>query len=391
MKKNERLIEHVGQTRILAVDDDEGSRKLMKAMLTPLGCQVFTASSGAEAIDMVGSGNWDAILMDISMPEMDGITALEIIREKYPMEDLPVVMVTGRDDAESRDRALAHRANDFIAKPVDQGELMARLGNILTLRWAKRELEERLKEAEEAHDAMVEMMGSAVHDLRGSLSCAKGFLELTMADADAARLSLPGGILQKAMSAVERAGEMAEEASNVAAMSGGKLRPRMAEVNLKVRLGERLDDFRGIAAASKTDIAMDCTAESPVAHADRILLERLFGNLVSGALRRAGAGGSVSVSVMRSGADWLMVEVGDTGTGASRPFRQRIYDRDCQKEFHEMGLDSTTGIGMAYARMAVEAMGGKMWVTSEPGMGTHFSFILSARPAPVPVPAGRKA
>jgi CheY-like chemotaxis protein len=372
-------MEFVGQTRILAVDDDEGSRKLVKAMLSPLGCQVFTASSGAEAIDMVGSGDWDAVLMDIGMPEMDGLTALEIIREKYPMEDLPIVMVTGMDDVESRNHALAHRANDFIVKPVEQGELMARLGNILTLRWAKREVEERLREAEAANDLMMKMMGSVVHDIKGALTCARGFIELAMEDGGTAGPAIPGGHLQKSLAAVERACGMAEEANNVSAMGRGKLKPRLEDFDIKLLLGKKVGDFRGVAAANNITLSMECAADLPVATADHALLDRVFGNLLSGAVRRAGPGGVIKASIARSGGDGLLVTVGDNGVGASRPFRQRIYDRECQEEFQGMGLDSTTGIGMSFVRMAVETMGGKMWVSSEAGSGTHFSFILPAR------------
>lgn len=378
-------MEFVGQNRILAVDDDEGSRKLIKAMLSPVGYQVVTASSGAEAIDMAGSGDWDAILMDISMPEMNGITALEIIREKFPMEDLPIVMVTGSDDAESRAHALEHRANDFIVKPVEQGELMARIGNILAMRRAKREVEQRLKEVEEAHAAMLKMLGAVVHDIRGSLTCARGFIELAISEDEASGTALSGGNLQKALSAVERIGGIAEEASNVAAMGTGKLKPCMEDIDLKVLLGKRLGGFRGIAATNGMKLAFDCTTGISVARADRALLERLFGNLVSGAVRRAGTGGSVTVSVVRSGDDYLLVTVGDSGEGAPRPFRQRMYDRECQEEFQKLGLDSSTGIGMSFARMALKVMDGKMWVTSESGMGTHFSFILPVPNVSAPV------
>jgi len=322
------------------------------------------------------------LVRDIAMPEMDGITALEIIRERFPMEDLPIVMVTGCDDAESRTRALEHRANDFIAKPVEQGELMARLGNILTMRWAKREVEERLVEAQEEQEAMVKMMGSAVHDIKGALTCVNGFLELAISKCGAEGMTLVEGYLGKAVKAVERSAALAEEASDVSAMSRGKLRTKMAEIVLRGQLEKKLADFRGISSMNNVSLKMECDVESPVAWADPAILDRLFGNLISGAIRRAGPGGSVTVSVTQSGGN-CMVVVGDSGAGASRPFRQRLYDRECQKEFLEVGLDSSTGIGMSFVRMALEAMGGKMWVSSEPGEGTHFSFILAARAQPV--------
>ena len=369
-------MEFVHQTRILAVDDDEGSRKLMKAMLAPLGCQVVTVSSGIEAVDMVSSQKWDVVLMDISMPDMDGLTALEIIREKYPMEDLPVVMVTGRDDSESRLRALQLRASDFIIKPIEQAELTARLGTILTMRRAKRELEERLKEAEAGHDSAMKMMGSVVHEIKGSLTVAQGFIELVLAESEASGTALPGSNLGRALAAVVRAEGLAEEVNDVTAMGRGKLVPRMEDVDLQSLLKKWISDFRWTVSKSDISVGLRCLVDAPMARADKVLLERVVDKLVLGGIRRIGAKGEIVIGVDPSGEDYLLVSVKDTGRGAPQPFRQRIFNQECQEELHKLGFDSYTGIGMSFSRMAVEVMGGKMWVNSTPNEGTVFSFIL---------------
>jgi len=134
----------------MVVDDDPASRKLLSSFLTPIGCMVRAFGSGEEAVRAVEMEKWDLILLDISMPGMDGFKVLERIRRDHPIEELPFVLVTGRDDGESYARGLALRANDFITKPVDRAEFLARIGTILSLRWARLELEDRLRELGES-------------------------------------------------------------------------------------------------------------------------------------------------------------------------------------------------------------------------------------------------
>lgn len=147
--------------RLMIVDDDEDMRDVLYAVLEHGGySDVTTASSGAKALDVLGVGQADAprafrpdtILLDITMPEMDGIELCARIRQDARYQDTPIIMVTAMHDMGSLSQAFLAGANDYVRKPFDHVELLARVRNALKL---KAELDRRQKR-EEALAALIE-------------------------------------------------------------------------------------------------------------------------------------------------------------------------------------------------------------------------------------------
>jgi DNA-binding response OmpR family regulator len=109
---------------ILVVDDEEYIRQLFQRILEDAGYRVLTASNGQEAFDKVSAGDINLVLLDIIMPGMDGMQALELIREK---SDVPIIMVTGIGNLNSLSTSLVLGADDYIKKPFRSKELLARI------------------------------------------------------------------------------------------------------------------------------------------------------------------------------------------------------------------------------------------------------------------------
>ena len=105
--------------RILIVDDDRAVTALMSQSLVSAGFSVMTAADGVEAVEQCRRFDPDLVLLDIEMPEMDGILACARIRAESENPNLPIVMVTGRDDEKSVNKAIEAGANDFIVKPIN--------------------------------------------------------------------------------------------------------------------------------------------------------------------------------------------------------------------------------------------------------------------------------
>ncbi|MBI5336111.1 MAG: response regulator [Mycolicibacterium rufum] len=118
---------------VLAVDDEPVNLRLLDAVLTPRGHRVLTASSGPEALSMLAHDDVDIVLLDILMPEMDGHTVCRRIRANPATEFLPVVMITA-SGREQRLAALESGADDFITKPFDQSELLARVSSLARIK-----------------------------------------------------------------------------------------------------------------------------------------------------------------------------------------------------------------------------------------------------------------
>jgi adenylate cyclase len=121
------------QVTVLAVDDQRPNLRLLDAVLSPRGYRVITASSGEEALNLLRSSGIDLVLLDIVMPGIDGYEVCRRIRSEPATAFLPVVMITASGDQE-KTRAIEAGADDFVSKPFNQGELLARVASLARIK-----------------------------------------------------------------------------------------------------------------------------------------------------------------------------------------------------------------------------------------------------------------
>ncbi len=122
--------------KILLVDDEESNLRLLTQWLVPLGYDVEYASNGEEAVRKVRENRPDLLILDIMMPIMDGNEACRILKADPETKNIPIIMVTALHDRKSKLKGLSVSANDFLSKPIDQGELLIRVRNLLKIKAA---------------------------------------------------------------------------------------------------------------------------------------------------------------------------------------------------------------------------------------------------------------
>jgi diguanylate cyclase (GGDEF)-like protein/PAS domain S-box-containing protein len=133
--------------RVLIVDDNEMNRDMLARRLVRKGYEVTAAASAHELMERIKHECTDLVLLDIEMPEISGLDALQMIRGLYSPIELPVIMVTARNQSEDIVKALDMGANDYLTKPVDFSVALARIGTQLSHKRAQ----EKLKESEERY------------------------------------------------------------------------------------------------------------------------------------------------------------------------------------------------------------------------------------------------
>jgi putative two-component system response regulator len=149
-------------TKILIADDDPVLRKYLSAVLEKQDYQYATAANGIEAIEKVTADSPDLILLDVMMPEMDGLEVCKKLKDNPSTRRIPVVLITGSTDRELRIKGLSAGANDFLTKPIDRPELIARIRNLLRIKefedflnnhneMLKREVEEKIGQIREGY------------------------------------------------------------------------------------------------------------------------------------------------------------------------------------------------------------------------------------------------
>ena len=130
---------------ILVVDDQLQNIELLEAYLVPQGYEIVKAASGEEALEKLVHNQIDLILLDVMMPKMSGIEVLEKLRADEKTKAIPVVMVTVLKETEDKVKALEAGCDDFISKPFDKVELLARVKSILKINYYRQQLEEKEK------------------------------------------------------------------------------------------------------------------------------------------------------------------------------------------------------------------------------------------------------
>jgi two-component system cell cycle response regulator len=129
--------------RILVVDDNPANRKLLEARLNAEYFDVLTASNGPDAIGMCEKALCDIVLLDVMMPDMDGFEVCRRLKSHISTAHLPIILVTALDQPADRVRGLEAGADDFITKPIDEMQLIARVRSLARLKVVIDELRNR--------------------------------------------------------------------------------------------------------------------------------------------------------------------------------------------------------------------------------------------------------
>jgi len=127
-------------SRVLVVDDNEMNRDMLARRLARMGLSVEVADGGNSGLEAILTGEFDLVLLDIMMPDIDGIEVLKRAREFYSQAELPIIMATAKDESTDIVKALKLGANDYVTKPLDFPVVRARVENALGYRRAVCEL-----------------------------------------------------------------------------------------------------------------------------------------------------------------------------------------------------------------------------------------------------------
>ncbi len=167
------MSENAAKQNILIVDDAPANLRVLVEMLME-SYEISVSTNGPEAVEIATSKNIpNLILLDIVMPEMDGYEVCSILRENSKTKDIPVIFVTANTDDDTLQAAFDSGGTDYVRKPVNRIELLARIKSALT----QQELTRKLVE-EEKLEGVLEMAGAVCHELNQPMQAISGFSQL---------------------------------------------------------------------------------------------------------------------------------------------------------------------------------------------------------------------
>jgi signal transduction histidine kinase len=380
---------------LLVVDDDRMARLLLARSLTQAGHTVETAESGREALELLRGGSFDAALLDLLMPEMDGYQVLEQIVADDTLRRIPVIMVSGVGEMAGVVTCIELGADDFIHKPFDAALVRARIDNsLLKKRLLEREvslrqqLEERYAQLVESERMRESLTHLIVHDLRTPLTSVVTSL-YTLADSEidfgADREWLDG-----ALSGGETLAGMINDLLDISKMEAGEMKLECADFPPAALLERVVCQLRPLARENELELVVEAEPDLPLLRADPEKVRRVMVNLVGNALKFTPREGSVTVRARPrdvDGAPGVLFSVTDTGEGIPKEAFGRIFEKFGQVETRKAGRKASTGLGLTFCKMAVEAHRGRIWVESDLGRGSTFFVAVPLCPADLPAMA----
>jgi signal transduction histidine kinase len=370
------------RVRVLVVDDNVGFRESLLSLLDAANLVVIgEANSGLEALDLVSSLDPDVVLMDVRMPQMDGIEATRLLKERFP--GVGVVALSGHEDQDIVREMLVAGASGYVLKDSDGDDILnavlkaAEGGAVLSPAVTPRVIEEltealererrRTRELEAAQEALVEraarrheLVSRLSHELRTPVTVILGVAQT----------------LAKGHATPEQRQELLERL-----VARGQDLARLVErfeLTVDAALTERVDvaDVARELADSDARVQVSAPPALPPAHLNRAVARRVLDELVDNALRFSSNGAPVEVEV-RPGAACIEVRVTDHGEGISDHERERIFGPLEQLEDLNRRVHQGTGMGLALARTAARAMDGNVVLERSGPDGSTFLWTIA--------------
>ncbi|MGD8822177.1 MAG: GAF domain-containing protein, partial [Anaerolineales bacterium] len=229
------------------------------------------------------------------------------------------------------------------------------------------------KELEKAQEQLTEMI---VHDLRSPLTAILGSINLL----EKSQTDLPqNAVVNQALSVSRRSVQqllsLVNSLLDIAKLESGELKLVLESVDLAVMCDDLLKTFQPEANQEGVILAVDIDANTPDIQADKEKLQRVLVNLIDNALKFTPEGGSVEIRTRADSNENVVIEIADSGPGIPEEFRERIFDRFSQVP-GRTGRRRGTGLGLSFAKLAVDAHGGKIWIEDNDGGGSVFAITL---------------
>jgi two-component system sensor histidine kinase/response regulator len=368
---------------ILIIDDMPANLGVLTSHLEREGYVAVVAQGGEEGIERAEFVRPDLILLDVMMPGLDGFETCRRLKENAAVRDIPVVFMTALTDTSDKLTGFAVGAVDYVTKPLNGAEVLARIETHLTLYGLRQQLaaqNDRLRQEIAAREATQEALQRsnteleqlayvASHDMQEPLRMVASYLQLVaqrykgQLDADAD----------------EFIGYAVDGAKRMQALINDLL--AYSRVGTKARPFERTDSAKVVdtALANLRIAIQDSGAQItrgllPVVAGDPMQLLQLFQNLIGNALKfKREDPVRIHIAAEPDGDNWRF-SVSDNGIGIAAEYFERIFV--LFQRLHGRADYPGTGIGLAICKKIVERHGGSITVESQVGVGSTFRFTL---------------
>ncbi len=378
---------------ILLVDDTPTNLHLLTQLLSRAGYRVRAVNSGQRALEAAQASPPDLIMLDVMMPEMDGYETCRRLKTSPDLQDIPVIFISALDTVEDKVRAFETGGVDYVTKPFEEAEIMARVKTHLILRQMQQrlqaqneQLQQEVTERRRAEEALrwlnVELTAqnaelsafarTVAHDLKNPLTALTGIAEILSTDYASLSSEELGLYLRRVAWSGRKAGQIVEALLVLAGVRQHQVEPE--SIDMAAILAETRRRLAGMIAEYQAEIRLPATW--PVAWGYAPWIEEVWVNYLSNGIKYGGRPPCLELgAAVSDDRTAIRFWVRDNGSGLAPEAQARLFTEFTRLE---PGRAEGHGLGLAIVRRIIEKLGGQVGVESTPGQGSTFSFTLPA-------------
>jgi len=389
---------------LMIVDDIPENIQVLSKFLQETGFKVLVAKSGESALKKIKLTKPDLVLLDVMMPGWNGFETCRQIKMDVTIADVPVIFMTALSDTDDKINGFEAGGVDYITKPIQREEALARINIHLDLHRLRKQLEhqnqilkkqnnamntvvEALQHAKEAAEAAnvakSQFLANISHELRTPMNAIIGYSEMLKEEVEEIHATEVGNFaedLEKINFAGKQLLTLINEVLDFSKIEAGKMEMHKETFDITALIKEISATAMPLLKSNTLNI--QCPANIGNLYADMMKTRQVLLNLISNACKFT-QNGTVTVSIapiqIENGA-WIEFNVHDTGIGMSESQVNKLFQAFTQADASTTRKYGGTGLGLAISKYFVEMMNGTIHVQSQLDVGTTFTFRLPREP-----------
>jgi len=360
---------------VLAVDDEQLNLELLQFILEKNQYEFKGASDEDYFFELLKERRPDLILLDVIMPRIEGFELCEKIKGIPEYQDIPIIFLTGKVNVKDKVKGFEVGGVDYVTKPFNEQELIARIKAHVELMWARKKIEEQAKNLQQSNELKDRMFSIIGHDLRSPLSAAKLKMDFIMRGIiDPKGEEFLDETVFGLLKTMDEALNLLQNLLGWAKSESDQIQMIPEKLDVHDLVEQTLRLLKLGSEHKKIELSNN-VAQNTFAYADNNMIKTVLRNLLSNAIKFTPVEGAININ-SRIENTTIVVEVQDNGNGISQEDIQKILNPN--EHFSKLGTEKEpgTGLGLVLCQNFVQKNGGALKIRSKVGEGSTFYFDL---------------